>query len=221
MKGIASSGTSGKKSSRLLAALDGPSTLFDMPHAGTKHPLDTPPGPQIPGPKRRATRKSRDRADSPDSPTPDTCKLNPFCSSLCLILFAVDVDNLIQLAGLPSTQSKSTPGKIISGDFSIRYDVETEVRAIDRGGTDQAIQYVPSVQFDRERVNYMRYISMAEFVTKAIDNVAHGLSVQKAMEYLGLEECVTISSIASKMLIEFAVRETSLQGWKCACCHIK
>ena len=67
----------------------------------------------------------------------------------------------------------------------------------------------------------MRVISMAEFVTKAIDNVAHGLSVQKAMEYLRLEECVIINCIAFILLNEFAVRETSFQAWKCGCYHIR
>ncbi|KAG6902647.1 hypothetical protein C0995_013772 [Termitomyces sp. Mi166 len=36
---------------------------------------------------------------------------------------------------------------------------------------------------------------MAEFVTKSIDNLSHGLTVKKAMESLGLKECVVLADL--------------------------
>ena len=42
---------------------------------------------------------------------------------------------------------------------------------------------------------------LAEFVTKTIDNSTHGLTVQKAMENLGLEECVQFRRLQSLIVI--------------------
>ncbi|KAG6810753.1 hypothetical protein H0H92_010462 [Tricholoma furcatifolium] len=53
--------------------------------------------------------------------------------------------------------------------FRLNYDNETPVRAIDLGGPDQEQR-------------------MADFVTKSIDNLSHGLTVRKAMDSLGLKE---------------------------------
>ncbi|KXN90402.1 hypothetical protein AN958_04271, partial [Leucoagaricus sp. SymC.cos] len=53
------------------------------------------------------------------------------------------------------------------GNFSLRYDQETPLRSIDFGGPDQEQK-------------------LAEFVTSAIDNGSQGLTVQTAMEELGL-----------------------------------
>ncbi|KAF8921264.1 SNF2 family N-terminal domain-containing protein [Mucidula mucida] len=55
-----------------------------------------------------------------------------------------------------------------AGGFKINYDQETPVRAIDIGGADQAQK-------------------IQEFVTNAISNISHGLSVQSAMKDLGLK----------------------------------
>ncbi|KAG5352565.1 hypothetical protein C0989_001783 [Termitomyces sp. Mn162] len=57
-------------------------------------------------------------------------------------------------------------------NFSLNYDFQTPLRTIDFGGPDQEQR-------------------MAEFVTKSIDNLSHGLTVKKAMQSLGLKECVT------------------------------
>ncbi|KAI0070881.1 hypothetical protein K474DRAFT_1737680 [Panus rudis PR-1116 ss-1] len=51
--------------------------------------------------------------------------------------------------------------------FRLNYDKETPLAKIDLAGEDQVVR-------------------MAEFVTKQIDNLSHGLTVQKAMEKLGL-----------------------------------
>lgn len=70
------------------------------------------------------------------------------------------------------------------GDFNLYYDRETPVKPIDIGGPDQEEKYAHTpfgiFPFNPE-------IRLAEFVTKAIDNVSHGLSVRTAMEKLGLE----------------------------------
>ncbi|KAG6836974.1 hypothetical protein H0H93_016927 [Arthromyces matolae] len=55
------------------------------------------------------------------------------------------------------------------GSFNLNYDNQTPVRSIDVGGPDQEQR-------------------MADFVTKSIDNLSHGLTVQKALESLGLKD---------------------------------
>ncbi|KII82945.1 hypothetical protein PLICRDRAFT_58597 [Plicaturopsis crispa FD-325 SS-3] len=52
--------------------------------------------------------------------------------------------------------------------FALNYDKDSPVRRIDMGGHDQGLR-------------------MAEFVTKSIDNLSHGLSVRDGMEQLGLQ----------------------------------
>ncbi|CAK5270957.1 unnamed protein product [Mycena citricolor] len=54
-----------------------------------------------------------------------------------------------------------------AGEFNLNYDVETPLRAIDLGGDDQAEQ-------------------MSAFVSRAIDNLSHGVTVSEAMKELGL-----------------------------------
>ncbi|KAG5716032.1 putative SWI/SNF-related matrix-associated actin-dependent regulator of chromatin subfamily A member 3-like 2, partial [Termitomyces sp. T112] len=54
-------------------------------------------------------------------------------------------------------------------NFSLNYDFQTPLRTIDFGGPDQEQR-------------------MAEFVTKSIDNLSHGLTVKKAMQSLGLKD---------------------------------
>ncbi|KAI0363945.1 hypothetical protein BV20DRAFT_975060 [Pilatotrama ljubarskyi] len=60
-------------------------------------------------------------------------------------------------------------GITASRGFGLRYDQETAVRSIDKGGPDQ-----------QQRLN--------DFVSRSIDNAAHGLTVQKAMTKLGLKD---------------------------------
>ncbi|KAF5376123.1 hypothetical protein D9615_007674 [Tricholomella constricta] len=66
----------------------------------------------------------------------------------------------------PPVARQSMPG---AGGFRINYDYETPLRAIDLGGPDQEQR-------------------MADFVTKSIDNLSHGLTVKTAMKSLGLED---------------------------------
>ncbi|KZT67894.1 hypothetical protein DAEQUDRAFT_672524 [Daedalea quercina L-15889] len=61
----------------------------------------------------------------------------------------------------------SRPGG--SGEFHLSYDRESSVLAIDRGGEDQAMR-------------------LAEFVTRSIDNSSNAVTVQAAMEKLGLRD---------------------------------
>ncbi|KAI0351250.1 hypothetical protein OH77DRAFT_1430072 [Trametes cingulata] len=67
--------------------------------------------------------------------------------------------------------SGSSPARPMpaSRGFGLRYDQETAVRSIDKGGADQ-----------QQRLN--------DFVSKSIDNAAHGLTVKKAMDKLGLKD---------------------------------
>lgn len=85
----------------------------------------------------------------------------------------------------PSLSAKQGGSK--TRGFSIRYDVESAVENIDIGGIDQAVRSERRCQ-GLTNVCLTDFRRMAEFVTRAIDNVAHGLSVQLAMDNLGLKE---------------------------------
>ncbi|KAJ7145709.1 SNF2 family N-terminal domain-containing protein [Mycena epipterygia] len=64
--------------------------------------------------------------------------------------------------------SSFTSSPIVAGGFQLNYDQETPLRSIDIGGHDQ-----------QER--------MADFVTRSIDNLSHGLTVKEAMKDLNLK----------------------------------
>ncbi|KAF8890769.1 SNF2 family N-terminal domain-containing protein [Infundibulicybe gibba] len=57
---------------------------------------------------------------------------------------------------------------VSNGGFHLNYDADTPLRPIDVGGADQ-----------QQR--------MAEFITRSIDNLSHGLTVKSALEELGLK----------------------------------
>ncbi|KZP27972.1 hypothetical protein FIBSPDRAFT_917816 [Athelia psychrophila] len=62
------------------------------------------------------------------------------------------------------------PSQIINvSGFSLHYDNETPLRQIDYGGPDQQLK-------------------MAEFVSKSIDNLSHGITVNRALEKLKLSD---------------------------------
>ncbi|KAG5644268.1 hypothetical protein DXG03_008753 [Asterophora parasitica] len=80
--------------------------------------------------------------------------------------------NQINDAAFLSSPMRRTParqGMPGAGGFRINYDYETPLRAIDLGGPDQAQR-------------------MADFVTRSIDNLSHGLTVKTAMKSLGLQD---------------------------------
>ncbi|KAI0742470.1 SNF2 family N-terminal domain-containing protein [Daedaleopsis nitida] len=60
-------------------------------------------------------------------------------------------------------------GSSLHPEFGLNYDNEAPVRSIDRGGEDQAAK-------------------LAEFVSRGIENAAHGLTSDKAVEKLGLSD---------------------------------
>ncbi|KAJ8462365.1 hypothetical protein ONZ45_g17962 [Pleurotus djamor] len=68
-----------------------------------------------------------------------------------------------------SSPTKSSSAKVVAGGFRLNYDTETPLRSIDVGGQDQQLK-------------------LAEFVTKAIDNLSNGRNVREAMEDLGLKD---------------------------------
>ncbi|CAL1697769.1 unnamed protein product [Somion occarium] len=162
-----------RKASRLLAALDGPEVPLapvtpQLYAGGVKRAFDDEDNaPIMPGGikdfmgsnKRRATGLGLDRANILATPGSSGSA-------------AVDVEMMSQLLGrTPSTSQTRAPGALgASGlSFRINYDQETSVKPIDIGGADQNLR-------------------MAEFVTRTIDNSSHGLTVQKAMENLGLRD---------------------------------
>lgn len=82
--------------------------------------------------------------------------------------------------------SGSTSGR--DREFGLNYDQETPVRSIDRGGDDQATKYVCSFLALPPPLKPPMLYRMAEFVSQGIDNAAHGLTTEKAMEQLKLSE---------------------------------
>ncbi|THV01709.1 hypothetical protein K435DRAFT_836766 [Dendrothele bispora CBS 962.96] len=80
-----------------------------------------------------------------------------------------DVDFVFGSQSGSSTSRAFPAGPKVAGGFRLNYDIETPVRSIDLGGADQ-----------EEKI--------AEFVTKGIDNASHGITVQRGMEALGLED---------------------------------
>ncbi|GLB44215.1 putative SNF2 family N-terminal domain [Lyophyllum shimeji] len=78
-----------------------------------------------------------------------------------------EIDDLTVFArSLAPTPARSMPS---AGGFRLNYDWQTPVRAIDLGGPDQEQR-------------------LAEFVTKSIDNLSHGITVKSAMKTLGLRD---------------------------------
>ncbi|EKM76597.1 hypothetical protein AGABI1DRAFT_78341 [Agaricus bisporus var. burnettii JB137-S8] len=77
---------------------------------------------------------------------------------------------LLKMMDVKPSASQPSPAGVITQrrNFNLFYDQETPLKPIEFGGADQEEK-------------------LAEFVTKAIDNVSHGLSVQTAIEKLGLE----------------------------------
>ncbi|KAJ7886673.1 SNF2 family DNA-dependent ATPase [Mycena leptocephala] len=70
-------------------------------------------------------------------------------------------------ASFLSSSLSSSP--VVAGGFQLNYDQETPLRAIDIGGHDQEEK-------------------MADFVTRSIENLSEGLTVQKAMKDLGYKD---------------------------------
>ncbi|KAM5537320.1 hypothetical protein V8D89_009050 [Ganoderma adspersum] len=69
-----------------------------------------------------------------------------------------------------SSPAPPRPSQLAAGQgFNLNYDKEGAVGALDRGGPDQEMK-------------------MAEFVSRGIDNAGNGLTTQKAMEKLGLQD---------------------------------
>ncbi|RDX49056.1 hypothetical protein OH76DRAFT_1483538 [Lentinus brumalis] len=77
-----------------------------------------------------------------------------------------------QASGSSPSAPRATPrarGGGVINSFGLNYDDEGAVRSIDRGGEDQQLK-------------------LAEFVSQGIDNAAHGLTIERAMEKLGLRD---------------------------------
>ncbi|KAF7297138.1 SNF2 family DNA-dependent ATPase [Mycena indigotica] len=70
-------------------------------------------------------------------------------------------------ANFLSSSFSSSPAPVAAG-FSLNYDKDTPLRSIDLGGEDQQQK-------------------LAEFVTRGIDNLSHGVTVQEAFADLGLK----------------------------------
>ncbi|KAF5383948.1 hypothetical protein D9757_007371 [Collybiopsis confluens] len=84
-------------------------------------------------------------------------------------------------------------GKKVSGagGFALNYDDETPIRAIDIGGQDQ-------------------HLRMAEFVTQSINNASHGITVNSAIERLGLED---VDDVLPGMNVRLLKHQTIGVAW--------
>ncbi|CDO69944.1 hypothetical protein BN946_scf184836.g18 [Trametes cinnabarina] len=147
-----------QRKSRVLAALDNPAFL-------SPNLVAPPPSTPLPPPSLGLP---------PALQTPDKYSLDTSSSEFDYAdLLASGSQNKRKAPGLVNGYGAaigSSPARSLAPgrDFGLRYDQETAVRSIDKGGSDQELR-------------------MEEFVSRSIENAAHGLTVQKAMEGLGLK----------------------------------
>jgi hypothetical protein len=74
--------------------------------------------------------------------------------------------------------------------FNLNYDNESPLRRIDVGGPDQHMRCYQVLLWGIKQHLTCSRVRMAEFVSKSIDNLSHGLTVKSAMEKLKLREYV-------------------------------
>ncbi|KAI0669019.1 hypothetical protein C8Q78DRAFT_1044175 [Trametes maxima] len=156
-----------QRKSRVLAALDNPALFAPNPSASAS--LDLPPT-SLGLPSFSQIPSSRFETPLPGA---DYLALLGRSGHGGTKRKVSDPDSSYDEDGGSGLSSPPRPAASQRG-FGLRYDQETAVRSIDRGGDDQQNK-------------------IAEFVSQSIDNAAHGLTVQKAMEKLGLQECVSSS----------------------------
>ncbi|KAI0085988.1 SNF2 family N-terminal domain-containing protein [Irpex rosettiformis] len=172
------------KKSRILAALDNPNGFLDLPgtqadaydatdvalSAGVKRLIDSDADSDDEdidgrGMKRRASGQGIRATDSRPAIIPASS------TQFMQKLYASQPTPTPQ----PQPSSSQAGSNSKAGGFGskligkLHYDTESPVGKIDVGGADQALR-------------------MADFVSKTIDNASHGLSVQAAMESLGLKD---------------------------------
>ncbi|KAI0640983.1 SNF2 family N-terminal domain-containing protein [Trametes meyenii] len=151
-----------QRKSRVLAALDNPALFAPSPSASVS--LDLPPASFSLPPLSQI---SVSRFETP-LPGADYLALLGSTSYGGTKRKVSDPDSSYDEDDGPAFPSPSRP-VASQRAFGLRYDQETAIRSIDRGGEDQQAR-------------------IAEFVSQSIDNAAHGLTVQKAMERLGLQD---------------------------------
>ena len=85
-----------------------------------------------------------------------------------------------------------------AGTFQLNYDKESSLRSsilavpINKNGKLIALSlFLIHCSFIAQNSHY-EYLSLAEFVSKSIDNLSSGLLVRDGMKYLGLKECVSL-----------------------------
>ncbi|KAI8992782.1 SNF2 family N-terminal domain-containing protein [Trametes punicea] len=162
-----------QRKSRVLAALDNPAFLSSNvpPLAGASLPPASLGMPQIP--QMPTTRPSV-------TPSPEF-DYEAILERGSLRKHKRKAPGLDFLEDVGEEANGSSPARSLvpTREFGLRYDQETAVRSIDRGGNDQDLRrvWVACV-----------ILRMEEFVSRSIDNAAHGLTVRKAMEGLQLKD---------------------------------
>ncbi|OJT08730.1 hypothetical protein TRAPUB_340 [Trametes pubescens] len=156
-----------QRKSRVLAALDNPT--FFSPNPATPPPQipDTLPLTSLGLPSLSQTPLKR-RLETP-LPDPDYLALlgGAFAPGTKRKASA-DPENDFGVGA--SILSPLLPGaSVVTRGFSLRYDQETAVRSIDRGGADQKSR-------------------LEDFVQQSINNAVHGITVKKAMDDLGIKD---------------------------------
>ncbi|TBU24868.1 hypothetical protein BD311DRAFT_533813 [Dichomitus squalens] len=154
--------------SRVLAALDNPDFLYNTP------PQPLPSAPIFPPPSLGPYQTPMRQRPTTPSPSFDyeSAYLGIVSSSQRQKRKSPDHESDDDDEREASGSSPAPPRGsrlIATQGFNLHYDQEGPVYPIDRGGPDQEMK-------------------MAEFVSRGIDNAAHGLTTQKAMEKLGLME---------------------------------
>ncbi|TFY72166.1 hypothetical protein EVG20_g832, partial [Dentipellis fragilis] len=156
---------SSSRMSRVLAALEGDLDASEAEDAVQDDPLS-----RVAGGKRKWGQGMG--TPGPSNKRPATPLQRDEVNRLPPGLLAATQSLNANIKESPSTQQdiRRLFGGTVTGPgipFNLNYDLETPISRLDIGGHDQ-----------NER--------LAEFVSKSIDNLSHGLLVKDGMKYLGL-----------------------------------
>ncbi|KII90213.1 hypothetical protein PLICRDRAFT_53299 [Plicaturopsis crispa FD-325 SS-3] len=151
------------KMSRILAALDNPALTGNRPeeNSASETPLNA---------KKRKTLTNVNEAIADSSPKKRNVSGEQSAEGEASGSQLPSVLSRLAVSPRKNSPAFPPPAQIMPGlrPFALNYDKDSPVRRIDMGGHDQGLR-------------------MAEFVTKSIDNLSHGLSVRDGMEQLGLQ----------------------------------
>ncbi|KAI0334279.1 hypothetical protein GY45DRAFT_94168 [Cubamyces sp. BRFM 1775] len=120
-----------QRKSRVLAALDSPSFLSPNPIPATLPPTSLGVSPFLPTPGKRRL----------ETPAPDL----DYLGVLENVPLSQSLRQVLEQENVYGEASGSSPRALgVTREFGLRYDRETAVRSIDRGGSDQQARCGPT-----------------------------------------------------------------------------